>query len=1279
MYCSKRIQDRSESSLRYSPTKLLQIWLVAICAVVGMSQSRVEAADPPKYFVSPQHYLLSPYQTVTEGRQMLKVRRERFFSNGSFQYTGKMQRFRSTGIFSAPDFEIVTTNTIPMPFGYTRILNEDYGGIPTPETLNGDTLLYMAVVNNVGSPTTSGGVIWKADDTVVQLAPILGAPVLIPRDMNNSLQVVGYMTKEFTDEEEDESRLINLPVLGNGSGGVGLIPPGEGGGYGFAYAMTTNGLQMVTNNGAKAVAINNQGVIVCDAHFMKKADSGNYFYRTYSFTTRNGVVLNKDLPGGASDINDLGEVVGYNGSIGTWLHLPGPNYGVGAGLHIIDPMTVDSDAFQSYRPLINSRGDITWTGFDTTVSGATDLPPKIWTAGQLRTVASLYTNAEPFILKDVIDLNSKGDLLVSMLFNKTFPSGTFEVYGNRILSLTSFQDEITVNVTGDEADATDMDDVVDVDLNTAGQQVTLRAALDAVVAGRASKVKFDVPGAGIPLIQLTKALPEVDTKVEIDGTSQEAGMVEVRGKPGIPYGLKITGGNSILKGLIVHGFTNKNAACIELSGGGTNILTGNFIGVDSSGGVDNSETGLRISGSSSNLIGGTTTEDQNIIFGNFRGIRIIGEGSDDNVILGNRIGMAANGNRLGGELGVEITHGNRNRIGSSAPGGGNSFGSGSGVIVNINDVSIEGLVIEGNRIGLDAAGVSAGKPGFGVLVGGFGDVQTRNAKIADNLIAGGLVDIWMIGSVNTEISGNTLGLRFNGSVQVPTSPEGGSNFLYGIRADLAKDAIIKDNVIAGHIWDIALCGVAAVEISAGDPDDPTDDTFRIYDPTEVSAPPDSEPVLGNHRIENNIVGIKDGETPSGAFPVGGVSVFGGAPSIHLSGNTVAGHSLYEIGLVDGSNHELYGNQIGTDSDKTYGSKIGVVVSAPSNVAIGKVGSGNIVGFCAVSGISVGGANTNVTIIGNQIGVASGSKVRANYSGIRIAISEGGNKPGGVRIRENRIGGNAVGISLEDTEPVVVENNIIGLHPNGTAATNVVGISITDTIANLKNNTIANSALAGIQVESPSSGFPVLIEGGSIFDNGPGEDFGIYYNTPQVPRPTRFYATKTVAPDGSGSYIFAAPPAGGSGAATFEVYGNPPDTTPQGKVSLVRQTIAANQGLAVRVPFTSSSPLAGLTGFRTTLTMGDATSAFSVLAEEATLEPPPLEFSPNSAPGVVSLTWDVSEMDVYRVVRSTALEGPWYPLDTEPTTQGNRKTVSIPAGDEEGVYFRLELDPAKLFQ
>jgi len=77
-----------------------------------------------------------------------------------------------------------------------------------------------------------------------------------------------------------------------------------------------------------------------------------------------------------------------------------------------------------------------------------------------------------------------------------------------------------------------------------------------------------------------------------------------------------------------------------------NTVSGNLIGTDSSGGfaVPNGAAGIYVGCSAPlNTFGGTTVALRNVISGNPYGIRILGCGSDNNVIAGNYIGTGANG------------------------------------------------------------------------------------------------------------------------------------------------------------------------------------------------------------------------------------------------------------------------------------------------------------------------------------------------------------------------------------------------------------------------------------------------------------------------------------------------------------------------------------------------------------------------------------------------------------------------------------------------------------
>src|SRR6185295_17952427 len=84
-------------------------------------------------------------------------------------------------------------------------------------------------------------------------------------------------------------------------------------------------------------------------------------------------------------------------------------------------------------------------------------------------------------------------------------------------------------------------------------------------------------------------------------------------------GLFITAGGSTVRGLSIGRFDSG----IGLSAGGNNLIQGNYIGVDATGTIarPNSSTGIFVSNSSNNLIGGTTAAARNVISGNgFTGV-----------------------------------------------------------------------------------------------------------------------------------------------------------------------------------------------------------------------------------------------------------------------------------------------------------------------------------------------------------------------------------------------------------------------------------------------------------------------------------------------------------------------------------------------------------------------------------------------------------------------------------------------------------------------------------
>ena len=258
------------------------------------------------------------------------------------------------------------------------------------------------------------------------------------------------------------------------------------------------------------------------------------------------------------------------------------------------------------------------------------------------------------------------------------------------------------------------------------------------------------PGTGSFTIQPTSALPDIDAGVSIDGTSQPgfAGMpiIVVNGDlAGSSYiaGLVLSGNNSSIRGLIVNGFSGDG---IDIAG--TNdFIVGNWIGLDETGGgADaNGATGIGVGGSS-DVIGGTTAADRNVISGNYAsGIFI---GSANNVVEGNYIGVDATGTVVipndvnpnthtytGQGVFIYGSGATDNTIGGTASGAGNIIAGNADSGVGISGYASDNIV-EGNWIGTNPGGDHLGNSG-GVIVayGASGNVIGGIAAGDANTIA----------------------------------------------------------------------------------------------------------------------------------------------------------------------------------------------------------------------------------------------------------------------------------------------------------------------------------------------------------------------------------------------------------------------------------------------------------------------------------------------------------------------------------------------------------------
>ena len=119
----------------------------------------------------------------------------------------------------------------------------------------------------------------------------------------------------------------------------------------------------------------------------------------------------------------------------------------------------------------------------------------------------------------------------------------------------------------------------------------------------------------MPTITLQSGLDLIDQPVIIDGTTQPiTARVELNGNGLTATGLVISGGNSIVRGMVINRF---GFDAISLEGNGGNVVEGNFIGTDPTGTLarPNGQGGIRVF-SSGNRIGGLTAAARNVISGN---------------------------------------------------------------------------------------------------------------------------------------------------------------------------------------------------------------------------------------------------------------------------------------------------------------------------------------------------------------------------------------------------------------------------------------------------------------------------------------------------------------------------------------------------------------------------------------------------------------------------------------------------------------------------------------
>lgn len=324
-----------------------------------------------------------------------------------------------------------------------------------------------------------------------------------------------------------------------------------------------------------------------------------------------------------------------------------------------------------------------------------------------------------------------------------------------------------------------------INTNDSGAGSLRQAILDGNGNAGSDTINFNIPGAGVQTITPTTALPIITEAVLIDGYTQTGSsansqpdsdnavlLIEINGtSAGATACLRITGGSSTVRGLVINRCGGQG---IQLTVGG-NLVNGNFIGTDPTGTIKraNASSGIDISSSPNNTIGGVTPSARNLISGNnASGVVINGATSTGNVVSGNFIGTNAAGTAaLGNAQGVTIAGGASNTIGGTVAGARNiiSGQSSSGGVILTGGATLN--VVQGNYIGTNALGTAAIGNSAGIFTLGSTPNNLIGGTVAGsrNVISGNTLGFFLAstsGAVNTRVEGNFIGTNASGTASV---------------------------------------------------------------------------------------------------------------------------------------------------------------------------------------------------------------------------------------------------------------------------------------------------------------------------------------------------------------------------------------------------------------------------------------------------------------------------------------------------------------------------------
>lgn len=482
------------------------------------------------------------------------------------------------------------------------------------------------------------------------------------------------------------------------------------------------------------------------------------------------------------------------------------------------------------------------------------------------------------------------------------------------------------------------------------------------------------------------------------------GVLIAGGSDNNVIGGTVTGAGNVISGNTFTGVTISDAGTTG------NKVQGNRIGTNSvgTGDLGNGLAGVTIAlGAASNTIGGTVAGARNVISGNgSNGIEIRDTGTKSNLIQGNFIGTDVNGTAdLGNTLsGVLILNkAANNTVGGTVAGSRNVLSGNGSQGVFIRDAGTTGNKVQGNFIGLSAAGAALGNSGRGVSItsGAANNLIGGTVAAAGNVISANNDGVLLsdAGTTGNLVQGNFIGTDPAGALDFGNTFDGvfillgASNNTIGGTVAGARNVISGNNLIGVEVRD----GVTTGNLIQGN-----------FIGTNAT---------GNAPIGNNLGGVvlllgTKNNTVGGAVT---------AARNVISGNTVRGVWVRDPGTTG---NKVLGNFIGTNAAGT--ADLG---NGSDGVEIALTATNNTIGGTTTAARNVISGNNRFGILVQNTGT-TGNLIRGNFVGLSAAGAALGNTSHGIFVTfaaaNNTIGGTIAGagnvIAHNGSDGVLIGND-----------------------------------------------------------------------------------------------------------------------------------------------------------------------------------------------------------------------------------------------------------------